>query len=250
MHFMDVQRQFSAHIRNPAKNPAPTDIEPRRMAIYSELFFNNVQGLIASSYPVLHKILSEEKWLRLLRGYFANHVSHTPLFPQVPQEFLNYLKSDYIPEADDPAFMLELAHYEWVELALMVNTQVLDFTGIDSEGDLLTGKPILSPLAWALNYQFPVHALSPDYQPAQAPDEPTYIVVYRDKEDEIGFVQLNTISALLMQKLIASEGQHTGEALLQAIATEINHPDPAVILQGGQGILQEWCQRDIILGMK
>jgi hypothetical protein len=44
--------------------------------------------------------------------------------------------------------MLQLAHYEWVELALDVST--LDFPEVRQEGDLLESRPVISPLAWVM----------------------------------------------------------------------------------------------------
>lgn len=38
MSFIDVQNEFMAHIREPNKQPCPTDVEDRRMAIYRDLF--------------------------------------------------------------------------------------------------------------------------------------------------------------------------------------------------------------------
>ncbi|RKZ79734.1 MAG: DUF2063 domain-containing protein, partial [Gammaproteobacteria bacterium] len=46
--FIDTQYQFAGHIRDPEHNPAPADIEQRRMAIYRELFYNNIEGFIAN----------------------------------------------------------------------------------------------------------------------------------------------------------------------------------------------------------
>ena len=78
--FQETQFGFAAHLRDPAANPAPDDIEDRRMAIYRELFFNNVAGLLGRTFPVLHKILGAERWAIVMRDYFSRHQSHTPLF--------------------------------------------------------------------------------------------------------------------------------------------------------------------------
>ncbi|MCW9031410.1 MAG: DNA-binding domain-containing protein, partial [Gammaproteobacteria bacterium] len=48
-----MQYEFAAHIRNPALNQKPADIEARRMKIYNELFYNNIEDFIANTYPVL-----------------------------------------------------------------------------------------------------------------------------------------------------------------------------------------------------
>ena len=36
--FIDTQYQFAAFLRDPDNQPVPDNIEPRRMAIYRELF--------------------------------------------------------------------------------------------------------------------------------------------------------------------------------------------------------------------
>ena len=48
----DLQLAFAAHIRDPQNRPAPAGIEDRRMAIYRELFFNNVRDLLGRGFPV------------------------------------------------------------------------------------------------------------------------------------------------------------------------------------------------------
>jgi len=57
--FQDVQKKFSTHIRNPGKYKGPSEIEARRLKIYSELFYNNVEGFIAKAFPVLKKIYGD-----------------------------------------------------------------------------------------------------------------------------------------------------------------------------------------------
>ena len=52
--------------------------------------------------------------------------------------------------SDDPPFLLELAHYEWVELALDIAEQELPERVDISAEQLLAGRPLISPLAWPL----------------------------------------------------------------------------------------------------
>lgn len=245
--FQKLQYAFAAHIRDD-HNPAPTGIEPHRMAIYRELFYNNVQSLLANTYPVLHQILPTEQWHRLVRDYFAQHQATTPLFPQMPQEFLHYLENEREIQPEDPPFLYELAHYEWVELALFIDNREIDLTDIDRQGDLLQGYPVLSPLAWTFVYQFPVHQVGTNYQPQEPPTEPTYLLIYRGKDDKVGFIQLNRVSAYLLQALC--DTSHTGQQILTEMATLLNHPNLHKVIQGGLEILQEWLKRDIVLGVR
>lgn len=247
--FRQQQYRFTAHLRDPQSHPAPEGIEDRRMAIYRELFYNNVQGFMADSFPVLRALLDDERWHRLVRRYFARHKAKTPLFPEMPREFLKYLEHEHEPVADDPPFLFELAHYEWVELALSLADQEPDWARIDPQGDLLTAQPVLSPLAWPLSYQFPVHRIAPEFQPGQPGEQPTCLLVYRDDRDEITFMELNPVTARLLALIDQNTGQ-SGEALLRQIAGELNHPDPDTVIQGGRQILNDLRQRGVIPGTR
>ena len=51
-----AQYAFAAHIRDPEHAPAPGDVEPRRMAVYTELFYNNIESLLAANFPVIRRL--------------------------------------------------------------------------------------------------------------------------------------------------------------------------------------------------
>ena len=247
--FTQAQYEFAAHIRDPESNPIPSGIESRRMKIYSELFFNNVEDFISNTYPVLKEITPEKEWHEMIRDYFSHHLSHTPLFPEMPREFLKYLESER-ENPNDPPFIKELAHYEWVELALMTSDldEDINFDQIDTNSDLLNGHPIMSPLAWPLTYQYPVHQISKDFVPEEPSEQPVYLLVYRDQKDEVHFMELNPVTALLLQ-LINEDNGLTTKQMLENIAEQMNHPEPNIVIEGGYQIMQDLRERNIILGI-
>ncbi len=247
--FQQQQYRFAAHIRDPDRHPAPPGVEDRRMAIYRDLFFNNVSQLLAHSLPVLRKILGEEQWKLLMRDYFASHQAHTPLFLEMPQEFLRYLQEERGEHSEDPPFMLELAHYEWVELALSIAEEEADLQQIERQGDLLEGIPVLSPVAWTLSYTFPVHRISPEFQPQARSAEPTFLVVYRRLDDSVGFLEINAVTARLLEILGENE-ERTGAEILTGIAAELDHPKPETVTRGGEDILENLRRHDIVLGVR
>jgi hypothetical protein len=246
--FIRQQYAFAAHIRDPQQHPAPAGIEDRRMGIYRELFYNNVEGFLNNSFPVLREIMDDDSWHALARDFFAHHHCHSPLFLEIPREFLTYLDEERGEREGDLPFMRELAHYEWVELALSV-AENEDETTVDSGGDLLDGIPVLSSLAWPLSYRYPVHTISPECQPEEPGEQPTYLLVYRDPEDQVGFIELNPVSARLFS-LLQQRTDQTGRTLLLQIAGELQHPDPNVVIKGGQTILDEWRQHGIVRGTR
>ncbi len=248
--FQKLQHEFAAHIRDPDSQPAPDGIEDRRMKIYRDLFFNSLVKLLAGTFPVLSKILGDERWRALVRQYFATHKSQTPYFLEVPKDFLEYLQNEHQAGENDLPFMNELAHYEWVELALQIDTQEFDLSDVDPEGELIAGRPVLSPLAWVLAYAYPVHRISPTNQPQSPEEQSTFLVVYRNRDDKVGFMEINAVTARLLELLQDDNNIGTGGELLAQIAREIGHPDPQVVSDGGKDILADLHDKDIVLGTR
>lgn len=247
--FIRKQYEFSANIRNPERNPAPPDVEDRRMSVYRELFFNNVEDFMANSFPVLREITSDEKWTALIRDYFSRHVAHTPYFPHMPSEFVDYLQNEWQPLPGDSPFVVELAHYEWMELVVSLSDEEPDWQKIDPAGDILQGFPVISPLAIPLSYEYPVHKISTDFKPAKPSGTLTHIVVYRNKKDEVHFLEINTATQRLLQ-LFSENEKLSGKAALEMVAKELKHPDPQVVISGGQSILADLLARDVIIGTR
>jgi len=245
----ELQQNFAAHLRDPANAPAPAGVEERRLAVYRELFLNNVSGLLAGTFPVLHAILGIERWQRLARDFYRDHRCRTPLFLEIAREFVDYLGDEREAQPADPPFLHELAHYEWIELALSIEEQALADVAADPAGDLLRGVPVLSPLAWPLAYRFPVHRLSPDFQPAEPPADPSFYIARRDRDDRVGFLHVNAVTLRLVERLQQAPGL-TGAEQLEALAQEVPQLDRAAVLDGGATTLRELLDADVVLGTR
>lgn len=240
--FQRYQLVFAAHIRDPKANPRPAGVDARRMKIYTELLYNNVENFLLACFPVLRQMLGKRKWARLVRAFFSTHRSHTPYFRQIPDEFMQFLQNAWTPPEGYPPYLLALAHYEWIELVLSVSNRDVAFN-VDSEGDLLDGIPVLNPVLANLHYDWPVHRIAPrrKVQPAD-----TWLLVIRDATDTIRFSEINAFTARLLTLL--EPCTLSGRAALDAIATESRHPDPTLILQAGATLLEDLRARGAILG--
>ena len=247
--FQKKQYAFAAHIRDPEHNPAPGDVEDRRMGIYRELFFNNLLNLLSSTFPVLKKLHSTEKWHGFIRQFMITHQAQTPYFLEIPKEFLAFLENEYEPDEDDYPFLLELAHYEWVELALSVSEDSDDDSAVDADGDLLDGIPVKSNLSWSMVYRYPVHRISESFRPREAGEQPTFLVIYRKRDDDLAFMELNPVTARLLE-LIDGNEEKTGRELIADLAAEVSYPDPDVLIQHGASAMQEMRSVEILLGAR
>ncbi len=247
--FQRQQLAFTAHIRDPENNPVPDGIPARRMGIYTELFFNNIDDQLSTNFPILRQISSDEQWYAMVRDFMIRHRAETPLFTEVGQEFLEYLRQERKPHANDWPFMLELAHYEYVELAVYISEEDDELADIDPNGDLLEGRPAVAATAWNLSYQWPVHHIGPDHLPDEQPNEPTHLVVYRDRLDEVHFLEINAVTQRLLQ-LLKENPKLSGLDVLKTIAEELAHPDVDTVIKAGKDILDDLRQRNVILGSR
>lgn len=243
-----LQRAFTGHIRDPSR-PLPAGVEDRRMAIYRDLLYRNVANFMADSYPVLRRILPDDRWHALMRDYFREHEARTPLFPSMPQELLHYLERERGLHEDDPPFLFELAHYEWIELAASLDKREIPTNGIRPGGDPLEGVPVPNPIVWCLRYRYPVHRIGPSYLPTEAPAESTYLAVCRGRAGRVRYLELNAVSARLLD-LVREERGLSGRALLEAIVRELNLREMSSILTSGRKMLERMRDRDLLLGVR
>ena len=240
------QLALTRHLRDPQAAPAPDGIEDRRVAIYRDLVFNNVESLLAGNFPVLKQVLGDD-WRVLVRDFFRVHRAQTPLFPELGREFLRFLEARDNDAPALPPFAGELAHYEWVELALQISDAELPCH--DAAGDLLDGVPALSPLAWPLAYAWPVHRIGPDHRPDAPPPEPTLLLVRRGTDGDVRFSQLSPLAFRLLQRLDESP-ELTGRAQLEALAVEAGHADVAAFVEQGRSLFEQMRGVGVVLGTK
>jgi hypothetical protein len=241
--FQATQHAFIRHIKDPQANPFDSDIEDRRLAIYRELFFNNILGFLSSGFPVLESLYSEQQWNALARKFFSEHQCRSPYFIDISKEFVEYLSNEYQLGEYDPVFMGELAHYEWLELDLSVRkTKQL---AQPWDGHSLITEVLMSELATLVSYHFPVHQISADFCPTEA-GEIVYLVVYRDNSDEVNFTLVNAVTAHLLNT-ISQQGVVSIDSLNKLMIAAMPQLDIQQIKESLQQVLQTLLRQEILL---
>lgn len=246
--FQAVQHNFCAYLRDPSGKAPPADVTPQRLALYRELVYRNIDEALARALPVLHSLLDAGVWQDMVNGFLATHRARSPLYAQMTQEFLFYLGHHHAPVANPP-FLLELARYEWSKTQVLLDPRDAEQCSTDPGLSLLDGCVVPNLVLIADSYRFPVHQLGPDYQPRVAPAMPSYLVVWRRRDDGLGSMELNVVVARLLQLIGLQDGRSGGE-LLEAITLELKHPSPAAVIEGGREILQSFLDKDIVLGAR
>jgi hypothetical protein len=241
----DSQLALARYLRNPESTSPPPGVEPRRLQVYRDLIYNNIEGFISGGFPVLRSLYGDDDWHALVQAFIDGHRCHTPYFLEISQEFVAFVMNRYQPRDTDPDFLAELAHYEWVELALDVaEAQVPPPAPALSPEAMQAAVPRLSELAWVLSYRFPVHHIGPGFRPDE-PGDPCFLLVYRDRDDDVCFVELNAATARLLELVRENESQ-TALELLNRLAGELRmSPEPLV--EFGTRQLIEFTEQSILL---
>ncbi|HRH77449.1 MAG TPA: putative DNA-binding domain-containing protein [Cellvibrionaceae bacterium] len=235
------QRDFLSFVRNPTGEPPP-GANPRALHIYADLVYRNLAGFISQFFPVCSQVCAqtgyEQAWQALIRAFIAHHPSQTPYFLAIAEEFVQFVLSKPPALSALPAYIPELAHYEWVELALDIADSPQPSPA--APGETPWQRPWQrSPLAWCLVYSYPVHLIGPD-NPNPAPDTRAY-VVYRDANLAVKFMALTLISAQWLQAITPqTTPQQALESLLQGDIS-------GQILEQTQPILLEWIELGVLI---
>lgn len=242
--FKQAQLDFAAHIRNPGSSPAHPAIEERRMAIYRDLFINSISGLLAGSFPVIKSLYDEQSWQNLVRQFFQTENNKTPYFPEIPREFVTWLKHHKVDNSKP--FLYELAHYEWLELHLEKHTTEISKNSQLDPNELLMLKPQVSPLVKVQAYQYPVHQIKAQHQPKEQSAQHHLMLIWRDCDYHVHFAELQPFSALLLEQL-TNNTELTGQQLLEQLAQAHQYTDVAQFVQFGLQTMTQWYNQDIIL---
>ena len=236
--FQRYQLAFTAHIRNPKTNKKPAQVDDARMAVYREIVFTNILNVVSTCFPVCVQVLGERDWEKLLRQFFAKYQATTPIFREIPQQFLQFLNT----EKDLPIYFQALAHYEWVELA--VSSQPTTPPKLSKTPDFLNEKPVLASANKLLQYDYAAHKISARHKPKT--NTKTYLLVFRNLENKVKFIELNPVTFQLLA--LIDENNMTGKQALIRLAEELQHPDANAVIQFGLEILQDLAKQKAIVG--
>lgn len=248
-HFSDVQRQITRYLRDPENSPLPQGADVRRMNHYARSYRAKLARSLNASLPVVIAALGKEEFRFLLNDYVRIPRESLTGKSTLAGSFLHFVKSESDKRGLSP-LVLELTDFAARVEALFNSDGQVGADGIDREGDPLSGEPVFSELAEILKYKWPVHAIRADELPEEAPESPTWLIIYRDRKSQNGFVELNRQAAEIAIRVRDNAAGRTGAQLLAAADADRSGIAPAQSRQGGREILEFLRKRDIITGTR
>lgn len=232
-----TQKRFTERVRHRANFPLPDALPAQRVAVYERLVHNNIAGFLRGSFPVLHRIMPAQRWAQLAAQFVSGHACESPYFHEIGLQFIQWLQQGYVPEPEDPSFLLELAHYEWVELALDIAEQE---PPPEPGSTIELDTPLIwSDVAWPLAYQWPVQLIGEGYSETVPPAQPTVLMVWRDRADTVRFMQL-TPFAWQLACTLSELGGSLAERL-PAVAASCGLVDDVALRDGSLRLIRDWA---------
>lgn len=242
--FQQLQRRFLAYLRQPLPDNQPAGFAGDRLAVYAGLLYNKFDESLSACFPVLRGLLEPDRWKALLTDFIAEHRCLSPYYREIPAEFVQYLQHER-QVADDPAFLAELAHFEWIELALSISDAEPVVTKPLSEAQLLDAVLVFAPVLQLLHYVWPVQHISRAFQPTEPPRQATHILGFRDADGQVRFIDLNPATARL---LLLLQNGHTARQALQDLGGRADARELEKLMRFGLDILSDLHGQGAIIG--
>lgn len=227
-----LQTTFTRSLRHSEKLAATS-----RINLYQNLVFSSFNDLIKPCFPVLKSILSASLWEELIRDFIRNHPVSTPLFYQIPGEFVRFLQES-ASLSRHPPFLADLAHYEWMEL-------VIELAMDEPEQTPATAAPSLnsvfrlSTTAAMHHYHYPVEQISQNYLP-QKPED-SFLIIWRDANDKVEFMKISAFVYHLLHHMTENKASAHNTLDLE------NHPQREELASLCERLLNELIDKNILL---
>ncbi len=253
--FQQYQHQFVDYLRHPLENEAIPESLPQSSRIYAKLLYSKIEGSLDNCFPISCKLLGTKCWAQLIQSFIKNHRCKSPLYREIPDEFIAYLMNEQTQTTIVvPEFIVELAHYEWMELVLETEKATLTQPCFPINENILNVIPAFNPVFHLLHYHYPVQnitASDPYWTSWESRTEPysqetIILAVLRDSEDNVQFIEMNTVTARLIE--LTRQGFSTYKQALLELAAEMHYVDHETILPFGTAIFKQLEQQNIIIG--
>ncbi|WP_370979675.1 DUF2063 domain-containing protein [Agaribacterium sp. ZY112] len=231
----EFQLSFGCYLRDPQNQSRPDGVPERQSRVYEELLFNNISGFIDNCFPVAKTLFSELDWVALQRQFFSLWRCHTPIFSQIPLEFVHFTH-EHADDISAPHYFVELLHYEWMELEVDLD----EHPWPEELEDVLT----LNPSARLLAYQWPVHTASADNK--DLAKEPSFLAIWRTQKFNVSFSELNATTYMLLELL--KEEPITLALLIEKVAQQLERNDIDALSAFAVPLLNEFIDAELIVG--
>lgn len=232
----------------------PEDVEaileaPPRLAVYRRLVRNNLVEVVRRMMPRARARMndaSERAFDASLDAFLDEVAPRTHYLRDVPSEFLAWATPRWRARPELPEWLRELAMHELVHFEVAASPVARGPASRDP-GEVELDRPLVFAEAKRLvHYAHAVHALPGEVDDRSAPPARSVsLLVYRDLEHTVRFLELTPLASAILARLFA--GEPLGEALAPACAGLGIALDEAILADTAR-LLADLGERRVLLG--
>lgn len=213
--FKALQRNLANYFRDSSNTvPLPIDnaLAKERLGVYKDLIRGNIASFVNNNFPLSAEILGKRKWDSLINEFIRSYKIASPFFFDIATEFLLFMNGAI--KKPKPLYLLELAHYELLDIALFHadNPPLPNNMQRFSKFNMV---PIPNPVMQLCSYQWPVNLVTGKETKLARTTEPTYIVIFRNRELETERLVLNSMSANLLFSIINNKDKDADTLIIE-----------------------------------
>lgn len=221
---------------------------PPRLALYRRLVQNNLTGVTGKMLARTRARLNDlgGAFDDAFASFLALRGPRTHYLRDVPREFLAWVEPHWRANPRLPAWAVDLARHELVEFeiaAARARAEVPPLTEVALDRPLVLAEPLR-----LMHYAYAIHELPADPSDRTEPaPRPTTLLVHRDEEHLVRFLDLTPLAAAIVARLI--DGATLGESVAAACADVGTSASEGVVADVAK-LLANLGERGIVLGAR
>ncbi|MBK6513476.1 MAG: putative DNA-binding domain-containing protein [Polyangiaceae bacterium] len=227
---------------HPADLEALAAVDDRSFFAYRHLLRNNLREAIDNQLSRTRALLGE----RLdadIDAYFSSGLPTSRYLRDVAFELVDFATPRWRSAQDVPPFAAELALFELRSFESSVAVRPAASAARAVPKLELAAPVVLDESVKVTRYAYPVHELADGARELEA--RPTALLVYRDRDFELRFLELSPLAASIVERLLA--GAALGEAITASCAAASTPISPELLGEIAQ-LLSDYAERGIVLG--
>jgi len=237
----DARTWFDVMGLSPQHAEAFAGMGAKRLLLYRKLVRNGLRSAIRKLIPRTAARMGPlfDVWIE---RYCDHEMPHSHYLREVATEFVDWVLPSWAEEKTIPRYLSDLARLELFEFHIAISmSERREVCG----QELALDKPIVFDASVRIaHFDHAVQRLDEDETDREIPvEESIRLLGYRDAAYEVHFLELNTLAAGIIERLLA--GKNLGEAVLDAFGGV----PPALVMETIAKMLADLADRKVLLGV-
>lgn len=207
----ELEAWLEARALDPRDQKAFSALGKDRLFVYRRLIQRGLAGAISEEIPRTKERLGERFPAEVSR-FFDEEMPRSHYLRDVAFEFVDWASKRWAGDPDLPPYLSDLARHE---LSAFEVAAARGESSQEVSPELALDRAVvLHASARLRRYGFPIHRLADG--DTELGSAPTALLVYRDPEHEVRYLELSPLAAAILERLLA--GEALGAAITGACA--------------------------------